>query len=140
MLYPSFSVDKTNLGYLTITGMLLDHGANPNSLNYGSNLVVLAAGYRPWALGPLLAAGGDPNARDKAGVPALIEAVISKNAESVQRLLNAGANPLIKDRWGRTALDLARANGDSCVGLIEAALKLQAETETKAPPKALVSP
>ena len=90
MLGQSFSVDKTNQGYLTITGM--------------------------------------------------IEAVKAKNGDSVQRLLNAGANPLIKDPWGRTALDLARANGDSCVGLIEAALKRQAETEIKAPPKALVSP
>jgi hypothetical protein len=58
----------------------------------------------------VLALGGDPNATDKHGRPALVRAVRGRVVESsvVQALLDAGADPSATDDEGLTALDRAR--------------------------------
>ncbi len=61
----------------------------------------------------LLAAGAYVNARDIGGATPLLHAVISKNSDVITQstiikaLLNAGADPSIKDFYGHTALELA---------------------------------
>lgn len=69
-----------------------------------------------------LAKGGDANARDAGGGPALHWAAGGGKAGIVALLLARGADPAARDAAGRTALDVARARGHAAVAaLIEAA-------------------
>ena len=68
---------------------------------------LIAEAYRrsPARVAGLLAQGADPNARDKAGVPALFYAEATKgNALILTLLLNRGANVNARDPHGNTPL------------------------------------
>ncbi len=57
----------------------------------------------------LLAKGADPNAVDaKTGMTPLHRAASHGNSHLCRILLEAGANPNLKDKWGRTAFDIAQ--------------------------------
>lgn len=58
----------------------------------------------------LLKAGVDPNARDVAGDPLLINAAWIGSPSIVNLLLQAGADPLLRDRDGLTALERLMQN------------------------------
>jgi hypothetical protein len=64
----------------------------------------------------------DVNAADAQGRTALMRAALQGDAAQVQRLLDAGADPLRRDREGRSAGDLAREAGHlALLPLLEAA-------------------
>ncbi len=56
----------------------------------------------------LIAAGADPNARDKDGATPLHMAAYTQNAKHAQLLLEAGADPLLKTNAGRDVGSMAR--------------------------------
>jgi hypothetical protein len=60
----------------------------------------------------LLDAGADPNARTDTGMTALIAAAMAGDAASAEKLLKAGADPAVKDKYGHTAEDDACDRGE----------------------------
>lgn len=67
----------------------------------------------------LLAAGANVNAVDSEGNTPLHVAVFSVRPRNVQRLLDAGADPLLKTNAGRDASSMARkARADEIAGII----------------------
>ena len=58
-----------------------------------------------------IARGRDVNARDESGTSLLALAASKGHPVVAKLLLEAGANPAVKDLAGRDALDMARANG-----------------------------
>jgi ankyrin repeat protein len=61
----------------------------------------------------LVKAGSDVDApQDSIGQTALMGAAVSGKVETVKALLEAGANVLVKDRDGRTAIDHAEKGGN----------------------------
>ena len=78
-----------------------------NAESSGKSAGLLAAAtdrYSSSAMKAALEAGGDPNARDANGAPALSLATLSGNHESVRELLRAGADTAQANRRGWTAL------------------------------------
>lgn len=59
----------------------------------------------------LLDAGLDANTVGTAGLTPLHAAAMSNNSETVRTLLDHGADASLRERGGRSAEDLARANG-----------------------------
>ena len=71
------------------------------------------------AMGVLLAAGADPNARDADGSTPIHMAAYASRAGHVQKLLEAGADPLLKNNVGRDAAAMARkVKADETAGVI----------------------
>jgi ankyrin repeat protein len=60
----------------------------------------------------LLAAGAAINTAEVSGMTPLMLAVTGKHLETVQVLIEAGADPRLADKDGRTARDLAADNPD----------------------------
>lgn len=77
------------------------------------------------AVGTLLAAGADPNAKNKKGNSVLIDAAIDGNVEILGALVTAGADVDVKDNRGLTALRIAQIEGkkDICELLKNAGAK-----------------
>jgi len=63
------------------------------------------------AFAKLVAATGDPDAKQKQGYTALMIAAGNGFADAVDVLLEAGANPALKQSEGKTAADFARERG-----------------------------
>jgi ankyrin repeat protein len=96
-----------------VVSILLDHGADPNAAVAADNHYIplrLAAGLpgSADAVARLLARGANPNAADKDGDTALIEAARYGRIDVVKLLLDRGANVARKGRDGRTALAVAK--------------------------------
>ena len=99
-------------------GLLLDKGIDVNR-PYGNDLTALmwAAGYSNDAppgealktVGLLLRRGAMTNLRDNRGWTALMIAAHMGHAEMIAPLIEAGAGIDIKNKQGKTARDLARA-------------------------------
>lgn len=97
--------------------VLLAHGANP-SLRYTyrsfvdgrvePDLVALMIARSVDVALALLHAGADPNATDGLGRTPLMRAVLAGPPGQVQRLLEAGADPLRRSHSGVTAADIVR--------------------------------
>ena len=88
------------------------------SQTHGQNLIDTAASGNSAAVQRLLAAGADPNVRDRFGRTALVEATAhalfyGDHSAVVQQLLAAGADPNIQDPDGETALMKAARSGQS---------------------------
>ncbi len=106
--------------------LLLDRGAKIDALDrHGATPLHNAAlgGYAE-VIGLLLDRGAAVDARDQEeGATALMLAAGLGRVSAVALLLRRGANPMLKDRAGRTALDLAReTEDDQTVKLLESAL------------------
>lgn len=71
-------------------------------------LHLAAANAAPNSLKALLAAGADPNLRDKEGLTPLHVAAYSQNATHAQLLLESGADPALKTNAGRDPTSMAR--------------------------------
>lgn len=98
-----------------VARLLLDSGADPNvtAVN-GSDLRPLHSAVAARATGlvaVLLAAGADPNPRQKGGYTPLHAAALHGDQALVDLLLTAGAAPGIVDDEGKSAPDHARGAG-----------------------------
>jgi ankyrin repeat protein len=106
-----------------LVGLLLDHGADLSStgLEGLSPLAVAAISNEAAIVDHLLAHGGsDADGRDLFGRSALLLAAAEGHDAVCARLLAAGADPLIGDRRGSTALDLAtRRRHRACRAVLE---------------------
>jgi hypothetical protein len=101
--------------YAAMTGQtralraLFEAGADPHQRNpFGATLLWTAKDH-PDTLRYLAAAGLDVNARDEDGrTPLMLGARFSANPESLSTLAELGADPLLTDGAGRTALQHAQ--------------------------------
>ena len=103
-------------GDLPMVSALLARGADVNKPSANSGDTPLIAACREWAhsylIAPLIAAGADVNARDKAGRTALLWSVTPLlNAPLVNLLLDKGADPSLADNSGMTPIARARLLG-----------------------------
>lgn len=105
-----------------IVARLLAAGATTHVVTGSSPLHLAAKGGREADLALLIAAGADLNAVEKPGAQygakwtPLHYAAFQRAPEAVQMLLEAGADPELRDEWGRTPAELNTA----CAPLIEA--------------------
>jgi ankyrin repeat protein len=103
-------------GHLTAVALLLDHGAKVDATDGEDVTPLILASYRGQTdvVKLLLERGAAVNAREKRnGLSSLSHAVGRGEKELVRVLLAHGADPLLKDAAGRTALERAEANGAS---------------------------
>ncbi|WP_298776637.1 ankyrin repeat domain-containing protein [uncultured Shewanella sp.] len=85
--------------------LALDLGADPNFKRAnGDNAVTMLAGGKDVAwLELILAAGGNANAIDRNGQPALFSAIGAESWDNIHALLDHGADVNLKDRSGRNS-------------------------------------
>ena len=94
-------------GYVDAIYELLNAGANPNIISTKGNTCLHHAVYRMCCkevLQTLIHHGTDVNVANKSGVTALLIACHQGNADAINVLLNAGANPNIVSTEGNTCL------------------------------------
>jgi ankyrin repeat protein len=117
LLDPSLH-DAALKGYVEIVEILIAHKANVNALNAeGATALHDAALAGKCAVAEaLLNHGAQVDARDRDSQATPLHLAASWGRRDVVELLLArGANPALKDKNGKTALDLATANGQSDV-------------------------
>lgn len=111
-------MEAARIGNLEIVEMLLRAGAEIEAANEQQQTALIVA-YRHRhtnVIQRLLKAGADVNARSSSDQQtALMKAVIRYDLKSVELLLNAPAIPNLRDRFGNTALDIARMRGDPLI-------------------------
>jgi ankyrin repeat protein len=98
-----------------IARLLLDQGVLVNAKAYNGETALMRSSYKGsegMMVKMLLDAGADANARTDAGMTALIAAAMAGDAASAEKLLKAGADPAVKDKYGRTAEDDACDRGE----------------------------
>jgi ankyrin repeat protein len=118
-------------GSIEAIRLLLEHGANPNSLDeYGGTVLAHAAASGiPEVVETILAYQQDVNAKNNMGTTALmvvvdawrgsVEAPPVNRAEVVRLLLQAGADPNAQDEEGNTALIDCSWDADAALLLIK---------------------
>lgn len=108
--------DAALKGQAAMVGLLLDHGAKLDAPNgFGDTALQDAAlGGDAEVVKLLLARGAAVDARNAlTGTTALMMAAEMGHLEAVKVLLHSGANALLKDDAGRSALDRAKAAGNT---------------------------
>jgi ankyrin repeat protein len=101
-------------GHLKAVALLLDHGAKVDAMDGEGVTPLILASYRGQTevVKLLLARGAAVNAQEKRNrLSSLSHAVGRGEKELVSALIAHGADPLLKDAAGRTALERAEANG-----------------------------
>jgi len=96
-------------GYTPICKLLLKAGAIPDIPTFETNRTALidAAAWDRWDIVDLLLKyGANPDTQDNLGDTALTRAVANHSTNSIRALLKAGANVHIKNRYGRSFLNL----------------------------------
>jgi ankyrin repeat protein len=96
----SLLVEGIGKGQLDSVQALLDAGADPNRPGQGGETPVHAAAFAddPALLRAVLAHGGQPDVRNRiTGATPLVAAILGGNAEQLQILLDAGADPNLAD-------------------------------------------
>jgi ankyrin repeat protein len=106
---------------------LIARGAKPALDRYGTTPLFSCLGTTKkdtWIWDRLIESGCDVNHVSGSGRTPLLEAQGSWNPVAVKYLLGRGADPAIKDKSGKTALDNARElKQDTIIPLLEAATK-----------------
>ena len=97
--------------------LLLEHGADARqkTRTWWTCLHEAAQKDFPEFIAPLVAGGGDPDARDATGSTPLQTAIRARSMGAVQGLLSAGANPNVVDYDGVSCLMLAVVAEDASV-------------------------
>jgi len=132
---------------MTLVGMLLENGADPNlGDKLGNSAVHRWAARRalrresiyPDMLDALLRSGANASATNNSGLTPLMIAVTNHNAPAVKLLLAAGVDPVQKTRFG-TAVELAEEQAERSSADPEAAevLKLLKKSRPASAPGAL---
>jgi hypothetical protein len=89
-------------------GELLKAGANPNQASpHGDTALMVEALSRSWDSG-FVKFGAHVNARNQEGQTALMMLATRAEPDEIARALRDGADPFLKDKLGRTALDYLR--------------------------------
>lgn len=94
---------------------LLKHGANPNGTSGNTDeTAIFAAGslYRTNNIAILLKHGADINWKTTGGETPMEDAIDGGVFRTALFLYHAGANPLIKDKWGYSSIDTLSRFGD----------------------------
>jgi len=94
-------------GTPAIVATLIAAGADANQGMNGSTPLHLAAfsGREDNALILIVAGGAHVDQQDDDGVTPLHEAVRERHMPAIQVLINAHANPNLRDKWGKTPMD-----------------------------------
>ena len=112
------------IGNTEIMKLLLSRGANVSARNIIGETPLIEAHRYKEAIEVLLDNGADIDAQDRKGWTALMHAIWDHNYESVQLILNRGANIGIKNIDNKTAMDIASETGDNkMVKLLQQAKK-----------------
>lgn len=117
-----------------IARWLVEQGADVNARNsYRRTPLDRHAGHWQGDIGLLLELGADPNAADLYGHTLLHSAARSGNADAVDRLLAAGADPAARNDMGQTPLQLALAqcHNAGIAGVAQVAEQLLAATPAR---------
>nr|CAH8842202.1 unnamed protein product [Trichobilharzia regenti] len=95
---PLMSVANRNLK--DMVGLLLKHGANPNTANKLGKTAIMIAANKGYAdvVETLIQNGADPNFQDINGMHSLFYAVDGENANMVRLLVKNGARPDMEDK------------------------------------------
>ncbi len=118
--------DAALKGRKEVVRLLLDHGADVNARDEkgGAPLHDAALGGDPEVIRMLLDRGARIDSRDRdSQATALMVAASLGRAAAIAVLLQRGANPNLRDRLGRSALDRAKQAGDTAsIRLLETAM------------------
>jgi ankyrin repeat protein len=93
-------------------GMVLKYGGNPNIVNLVKSITPIfqciklfdSSHPRLEHLKMLIAAGADLNSQDRNGLTPMMTAAMANRYDMVYIMLEAGADPTIKNKWGSTIL------------------------------------
>jgi ankyrin repeat protein len=110
----SYLQDAALKGSVKMAALLIQYGARVDASNVtgGTALHDAALGGSPAVIDLLLEHGAKIDAADhESGATPLMMAASMGRTEALQTLLKRGADPHLKDRNGRTALDRAREAG-----------------------------
>lgn len=88
--------------------ILLEAGADPNAVSSGGSTALMASAFIGLLDEQLLKAGAKINAQDSDGVTTLMILSSRVDAQEIAEALKAGADPNLKDKRGRPALDYLR--------------------------------
>jgi ankyrin repeat protein len=88
---------------------LLKKSANPNLKTEAGDIPLASAIYEPEVLALMLAAGADPNIRNRHGESVLFYAIANGTPGDVKALIDAGADVNLKNSDGQTPLQRADA-------------------------------
>ncbi|MBV9669661.1 MAG: ankyrin repeat domain-containing protein [Acidobacteriales bacterium] len=123
---PSYLQNAALKGHKKMVQVLLDHGARVNAADRDGATALhdAALGGNPDVITLLLDHGARIDAaEEQSGATPLMLAAAMARTQAVAVLLARGANPAIKDRHGRTALDRAKeTQDDDLVKLLETAV------------------
>lgn len=116
-----------------------DEGLTPLMVAAGQTSPAEGAMFLPGSTRPtdiargLLDRGADVNAQSKSGVTALMVAATHNNPPMIGMLIDAGADPALKNNLGQTAADVAERNGN--LEAQQAIKVLSAAKSASAPPE-----
>jgi ankyrin repeat protein len=97
----SFAAKNSDPDFLRI---VLKHGGNPNLVNPRTNQTPIydSMDHRRFEnVSVLIKGGADLNFRNRSGVTPPIRAAVTNQYQVVFEMLNAGADPKVKDNWGK---------------------------------------
>ncbi|GAC1658623.1 MAG: hypothetical protein NVS9B15_20450 [Acidobacteriaceae bacterium] len=118
-------MDPADTENVAIAHMLLSAGARVDERDDFGRTALFSADQRPAMAKTLVAAGANVNARNKEGLTPLMTYM---DEASVKALLDAGADLMLQDTKGKTALDHARERNSTKI----AAMLEKADTERAA--------
>jgi ankyrin repeat protein len=107
-------MEASRMGYVEITRLLLDNGADSNKINNEGWTALMAAANngRYGTVDILLQKGANPDMQDDGGWSALMAAVYKRHDEVALRIIQAGATPHLQDKNHTNAILLAIATNE----------------------------
>lgn len=100
--------EAADFGQTAVVRFLIEHGAPVDQRGEAGRTALIDGAAHPDIVRVLLAAKASVNLQANDGVTALMVAAGRDEPESAELLLKAGADPTVRDREGRTAVDLAK--------------------------------
>ena len=120
-------------GHLNIVELLLEHGADPNIINYlGRSAIMYASNYGYYKIAKaLVEKGATPNpTRELMDHPPLSATANQGHIEVVKLLVEHGANVMYKNEDKKSALDIAMEAGHGDVAKYLRNIMLEADEKT----------